>query len=131
MKLNEEQIFGLYCNSEKFILYDTPSLLNIIEEKLILRTYEDMTEEEIIKLIKINQVFEYSFIVSVKYNALSKGCFVIQYQKFDSYFNETFTHRLDFSLLRLTAESFEYLISIGIDVFGAIEQGYAVREETK
>lgn len=61
--------------------------------KLILRTFEDMTEED-------------------KFQA---------YNETNAGFEEAFSIQ-DF------APAIEYLISIGIDVFGLIERGWAIRE---
>ena len=100
--ITKEQALGLYCNCDKLTLYDTTSLQNIIDEKLILRTYEDMTEEEVDEFTKVDGLY------------WGKAPYEYRIEKIKEY--------------KHSEEEFEYLISIGIDVFNLISRGWAERK---
>lgn len=94
----EQQILtSIYADNKIGVEYDDGSyaVLNIDDCKLVLRTYKDMTREELNSYLKLNND-----------NFLVEGLF----RTFDDVY---------------------YLISIGIDIFGLIEKGWAIRKEKK
>ncbi len=102
-------------NGELLVLcYDTvQAYYNQGEFKLILRTMDDMTDEEYIQFIRI---------VKPKYEHNP-------HQYFYEQFRETGHLSLSQQGVKRSVRQINYLRSIGIDCDGLIEWGYAVREK--
>lgn len=109
MELSKEQVFKLYTavgyNKYTLTWNMTIQEYTIKGERLLLRKFEDMTEEELDNYEKTLYLEDVGI----------PGTFR------DSYV--TVTHP--------TPTSHIYLLSIGIDLFGAIEKGWAERIEVQ
>ena len=118
-EMSVQEISEITLNDQVTFKSDPDTSYRIQHCRLLLRSIDQLSVDELLLLIRRNQVFEYTEIISVDYNSLGSGEFKLIYRNSNTvYKDDVFV--LQFSPHRLNWYAMEFLIENGIAVHGSL-----------